>query len=387
MNFEETDIQKDLRALARKFADKELKPVVDEDENAERFRPEFIEKLGVLGLTGITSPEEQGGAGLGYQELSVVLEEIAKVCTSYAISIAVTGLPQIILNLFGNQQQKQKYIPPLAKGKAVGAFSLSEASSGSDAASLRTSAVKDGDYYVLNGTKLWCTQADSAETFVIMARTLSADVAPGPKGISSFLVEKGTAGLTFGKKERKMGCHISHTMELILTDLRLHRSQLIGQEGNGFRVAMTALDSGRITIASIAVGVAQAAFEVALTHSKERKQFDHPLIDFQGISFMLADMAVGIESSRLLVQRAAWLKDSNRPFSMEAAMAKLYATDVAMKVTTDAVQILGGSGYTQDFPVERWMREAKVLQIVEGTNQIQRLIIGRSLSIEGDVSP
>jgi acyl-CoA dehydrogenase len=376
MHFEESSIQNELRALARKFAQKDLKPLIEADEKTETFRPEVIRQLGELGLTGIAVPEAYGGAGLGYQEYIVAIEEIAAVSTAYAISVAVTGLPQIILNLFGNDEQKKRFIPPLAAGKAIGAFSLSEAGSGSDAGALRTTAVKQGDHYVINGTKLWTTQGDSADTLILMARTGG----PGPKGVSSFIIEKGMPGFKFGKREKKMGCNTSHTMELVFQDCKVPAANLIGSEGEGFKVAMTALDSGRITIASGALGIARAALEVASSHATQREQFGKPIVEFQGVSFLLADMDCLLDASRLLVQRAAWLKDEGKPFSIAAAKAKLFATDAAMKITTDAVQVMGGAGYTQDFPVERYMREAKVMQIVEGTNQIQRLIIGRSLT-------
>ena len=376
MNFEETAVQKELRELTRRFAEKELAPLVEADEKAETFRSEIIRKLGQLGLTGIPVPEAYGGAGLGYQEYTVMIEELASISTAYAISVSVTGLPQIILNQFGNEAQKKKYIPPLARGEAIGAFSLTEASSGSDAASLRTTANHQGDHYLINGTKLYTTQGDSAETIILMARTGG----PGGAGVSAFIVEKGMPGLHYGKREKKMGCHASHTMELVLENLKVPAENLIGNEGDGFKVAMTALDSGRITIGAGALGISKAALAVAINHSREREQFGQPIGDFQGVSFMLADMAVSLDAAQLMVQRAAWLKDQGLPHSTEAAMAKLLATDTAMKITTDAVQVLGGAGYTQDFPLERFMREAKVLQIVEGTNQIQRKIIGRTLT-------
>jgi alkylation response protein AidB-like acyl-CoA dehydrogenase len=380
MNFStsigDTEVQAELRSLTRKFIQKELAPLVEKDEETETFRPEIIQKLGALGLTGVPLPETVGGAGLGFAEYIRVIEEIAAVNIGYAISVAVTGLTQAILNSFGNEAQKKKYIPALASGKAIGAFSLSEASSGSDAASLLTTARKEGDHYIINGTKLWTTQGDIAETIILMARTGG----PGGKGVSAFILEKGMPGFRCGKRERKMGIHTSHTMELILENVKIPAANLIGNEGDGFKVSMVALDSGRITIATCALGIARAALEVALKHSREREQFGKPIGDFQGIQFMLADMATELDCARLLIQRAASLKDEQKPYSIEAAMAKVYATDMAMKVTTDAVQVLGGSGYTQDFPVERYMREAKVLQILEGTNQIQRMIIGRALT-------
>jgi acyl-CoA dehydrogenase len=375
MNFEESEIQTELRELARKFAEKELAPIIEADEESETFRPEKIGKLGELGLCGVHLPEEFGGGGLGYLEYLTILEELAAVSLSYAISVAVTGLGQVIFNTFGSTAQKKKYIPALASGQAIGSFALSEASSGSDAASLRTSAKLDGDHYVLNGSKMWITQGDIADVVIVMARTGAA----GPKGISAFAVPKGTPGFTLGKREKKMGWRISHTMELLFNDCRIPKENLIGEAGDGFKVAMTALDSGRLTIAACALGISRSALKVATNHAQIRSQFGKPIGEFQGVSFMLADMATALDAAKLLTYRAAWLKQEGKPFSREAAMAKLFATDTAMKITTDAVQVLGGSGYTQDFPVERYMREAKALQIVEGTNQIQRLIIGRSL--------
>lgn len=375
MDFRESPIQTELRELTRKFAQKELGPIIESDEETETFRPDLIRQMGELGLTGIPMPEEFGGAGLGYQDYAVVIEEIAAVNSAYAISVSVTGLAQVILNLFGNDAQKRKYIPPLASGRAIGAFALSEPSSGSDAGSLRTTAREEGDHYIINGSKLWITQGDVAETLIVMARTGG----PGAKGISSFIVEKGMQGFRTGKREKKMAMHCSHTMELVFENCRVPAANLIGNEGDGFKVAMTALDNGRITIGANACGISRSALECAARHSKEREQFGKPIGEFQGIQFMLADMATQLDAARLLVQRAAWLKDEGFPFSTQAAMAKLFATDAAMKITTDAVQVLGGSGYTQEFPVERFMREAKVMQIVEGTNQIQRMIIGRSL--------
>lgn len=373
--FHESSEQSQIRSLARKFAQSEILPQIHADEATETFRPEWIRKMGSLGLTGIPVNEKWGGAGLGYQEYTIALEEIAQASAAYAISVAVTGLPQLILSQFGNDQQRAQFIPPLAAGEAIGSFSLSEASSGSDAASLKTTAKKSGDHYVLNGTKLWVTQADVAEIILLMARTGEK----GPKGISTFIVPRNSPGLRFGKREKKMGLNTSHTMELVLENVKIPASHLVGHEGEGFTIAMTALDSGRITIAATALGLAMASLSVAIQHARIREQFGKPIGEFQGVSFMIADMKTQIEAARLLIQRAASLKDEEKPYSIEASMAKLFSTDMAMRVTTDAVQILGGSGYTQEFPVERYMREAKVLQIVEGTNQIQRLVIGRHL--------
>ncbi|MCM0605453.1 MAG: acyl-CoA dehydrogenase family protein [Xanthomonadaceae bacterium] len=366
----------EIRKLARKFSQTELALHIEQDEHDEKFRPELIARLGSLGLTGVPVAEEFGGGALGYQEYIAVIEELAAVNAGYAISVAVTGLAQNAIQTYGSEAQKKKYIPRLAMGNGIGAFGLSEASSGSDAASLRTQAVKKGKNYIINGTKLWISQADIAEVIILMARTGG----PGGKGVSAFIVEKSMKGFGLGKREKKMGLHTSHTMELVLEDLEVPEENLLGKEGDGFKVAIQALDSGRITIGATALGVARAALEVAIKQSKTREQFGQKISSFQGISFMLADMATSLEASRLLVQRAAWLKDQKAPFSLASAMAKLFSTDMAMKVTTDAVQVLGGSGYTQEFPVERYMREAKVLQIVEGTNQIQRMIIGRELT-------
>lgn len=367
-------IHDELAQLTRKFVRTTIAPHIAEDEEKEKFRKNWISELGKLGLTGIPIPEELGGVGLGYSEYITVIEEIAKVSASYAISVAVTGLGQVILSDLGSAEQKRDWLPKMVQGQWVGAFSLSEAGSGSDAASLKTRAVKSGDSYVLNGNKLWCTQADSADLLFVMARTNDS----GAKGISCFGIPAGTPGLLMGKREKKMGLHCSHTMELILENCKIPAKNLIGKEGDGFGIAMRALDSGRITIAATALGLAEEAMLIAAAHANVRNQFGKVILDFQGISFQLADMLTEISAARLLVKNAAKKKDQGLPFTIDAAMAKLFATDTAMKVTTNAVQILGGSGYTKDFPVERLMREAKVLQIVEGTNQIQRLLIGRS---------
>ena len=350
----ETEAQRQIRELTRKFARERIAPLVEQDEETETFRPEIIHELGQLGLTGIPTEEQYGGAGLGYQEYIAAIEEIAAVSSSYAISVAVSGLPQVILQTVGDESQKKKYIPHLAQGKWIGAFSLSEASSGSDAASLRTTAVKQGDHYVINGSKLWTTQADSADVTILMARTGGE----GSKGVSSFIIEKGTPGFKMGKREKKMGTHISHTMEIHCDQLRVHESQLLSQEG-GMKIALRALDSGRITIAATALGVARSAIECAVQHANLREQFGKPLVDFQGIGFMLADMLTQYQAAKQLVQRAALLKDQNAAYGIAAAQAKLFATDMAMQVTTDAVQILGGCGYTQEYPAERFMRERR----------------------------
>lgn len=374
MNLLLTDDQKSLKDLAAKAAKQIIAPLVEKDEETATFRPDVIKQLGDLGLTGIPTPENLGGAGLGYIDYAIALEEIAAYGVSYAISVAVSGLPQIIIGTFGNDEQKNKYVPKLASGEHIGAFSLTESHAGSDAAALKTTAKKDGDHYILNGTKLYTTQGNYADTMVVFARTGGE----GAGGISTFIVEKNTPGMKCGKVEHKMGANISQTCEMIFDGAKIPAKNLVGAEG-GFKVAMKALDSGRITIAATAVGLARAALDYCVKYASERQQFGQPIREFQGIQFMLADMYTQLEASRLLVYQAACLKDAGKPYSKEASAAKLFATDTAMKITTDAVQILGGNGYIKEYPVERYMREAKVLQIVEGANQIQRMIIGRSL--------
>ena len=352
-----------------------LGPTLKEDDEAERFRPEYLRRLGEAGLCGVPAAEAWGGLGLGYVEYALVVEAIARVSASYAVSVAVTGLPQVILASFGTDAQRQEWLPGLAEGRLLGGFALSEPGSGSDAASLKATAVRDGDHWRLNGTKFWITHGGYADVYVVMARTGG----PGPRGVSAFLVPRDTAGLSFGKKEEKMGLRASPTVELVLDDATIPLANLVGTEGQGFSVAMQALDSGRITIAATAVGLSQSAMDVSGRYACQRRQFETPIIDFQGVGFLLADMATRIESSRLLVHKAAWLKDRGLAYGHVAAMAKTAATDCAMAVSTDAVQVMGGYGYTREYPVERYMRDAKVMQIVEGTNQVQRLVISRHL--------
>ncbi|MEN0064478.1 MAG: acyl-CoA dehydrogenase family protein [Myxococcota bacterium] len=370
-----SDDQQALVEATRGFVEDEIGPLVREDDEAERFRPEIMQALGAQGLTGVTTPEAFGGLGLGYVEYSLVLEAIARVSASYAVSVAVTGLPQMILSTFGTDAQRDRYLEGLATGRLLGAFALSEPGSGSDAGALKTTATKRGEQYVLAGSKFWITHGGYADVYVVMARTGG----PGPKGVSAFLVDGTAKGLSFGKKEEKMGLRTSPTVEVILDDVVVDESARVGPEGTGFSVAMAALDSGRITIAATSLGICQSALEVATQYASQRRQFETPIIDFQGVGFMLADMAAKTEGARALTHRAAARRDAGLPHSYDAALAKLTATDAAMAVTTDAVQVLGGYGYTREYPVERYMRDAKVMQIVEGTNQIQRLVISRHL--------
>ena len=373
--FEATEDQQALADAAYAFCLDLLGPTAREDDESETFRKEVVQAMGAQGLCGIPTPEEHGGLGLGYLEYCMVLEQIARVSASYAVSVAVTGLPQVILNLFGTEEQKRRWLPGLAAGELLGAFALSEPGSGSDAGSLKTTARREGDWYILDGTKFWITHGGYADVYIVMARTGG----PGPKGVSAFLVPGDARGLSFGKKEEKMGMRASPTVEVVLEGVEVPVSDRIGEEGFGFTVAMTALDSGRITIGATSVGLCQAALDAAGAYAVTREQFGTPIIDFQGVGFMLADMACRTETARLLVHKAAWLKDHGRPYSEVAAMAKVTATDASMAVTTDAVQVFGGYGYTREYPVERYMRDAKVMQIVEGTNQIQRLVISRHL--------
>ena len=373
--FVPSDEQQTLANAVREFCVARVLPTTREDDEREHFRKDLLAELGEQGFCGVPTSADWGGLGLGYLDYAVVLEEIAKVSASYAVSVAVTGLPQVILTKFGNDEQRSRFLPGLASGQLLGAFALSEAGSGSDAAAMRTVAELKGDRYVLNGTKYWITHGGYADVYVVMARTGG----PGGQGVSAFLVPGDSPGLKAAKKEEKMGLRASPTAEMILEGVEVPVENRLGPEGIGFKCAMAALDSGRITIGAISVGLCQAALDVSARYATLRQQFQTPIIDFQGVGFMLADMACKTDAARLMVRRAAWLRDEGRPYAQEAAMAKCVATDAAMAVTTDAVQVLGGYGYTRDYPVERYMRDAKVMQIVEGTNQIQRLVIARNL--------
>jgi alkylation response protein AidB-like acyl-CoA dehydrogenase len=373
--FVRTEEQQALASAVREWCESEIAPTAKADDEAEHFRKDLIARMGQQGFCGVPTNADYGGLGLGYLDYAIVLEEIGRVSASYGVSVAVTGLPQVILGQFGNEEQKRRFLPGLASGELLGAFALSEPESGSDAGSLRATAEKVGDHYVLRGTKYWITHGGYADVYVVMARTGG----PGAAGVSAFLVEGDRPGLSAGKKEEKMGLRASPTAEIILEGVEIPEENRLGPEGIGFTVAMAALDSGRITIGAISVGLCRAALEVSARYATVRRQFDTPIIDFQGVGFLLADMATRADAAELMVHRAAWMRDNGLKYSMEAAMAKLTATDAAMAVTTDAVQVLGGYGYTRDYPVERYMRDAKVMQIVEGTNQVQRLVVSRHL--------
>ena len=368
----------DLLELTRELADKELRPKAAEYEDRHEFPRELFRTLGRSGLLGLPYPEEYGGAGQPYEVYLHVLEELAQAWLAVALGVSVHGLACHAAAMFGTEEQKARYLPELLGGELLGAYCLSEPESGSDAASLRTRAEKaaDGSAYTLTGTKAWVSHAGVADFYTVMARTGGE----GPKGISTFLVPAGTDGVCPQPPEQKMGLYASPTGQVVLDGVRVPAERRIGVEGEGFTIAMSALDGGRLGIAACAVGVAQAALDHAVAYARERRQFGQPIIEFQGVGFLLADMATQVAAARALYLEAARLRDARLPYSDRAAMAKLFCTDTAMRVTTDAVQVLGGAGYVEDHPVERYFREAKVLEIVEGTNQVQRLVISRTLS-------
>jgi butyryl-CoA dehydrogenase len=365
----------ELRSSLARWCEKYIEPFMEEDDEHSKFRMEIYQGLGEQGFTGMTLPEEFQGAGLGYFEYVTALEEMAKYSVSYAVTVSVSSMVQTILNEFGNQAQRERFLPSLCSGQEIGAFALSESHAGSDAASLKMTAKAVDGGYILNGTKMWITSAGIAKTYIVMARTGGE----GAKGVSAFIVRDGMPGFSYGKAEKKMGWKISPTRELIFENCFVPNENLLRNEGEGFKVAMGGLDRGRIAIGAIGVGCSQRALDEATRYALNRMQFKQAIFDFQGLQFMLADMACETEASRLLVQKAASLVDENKSSVLLSSMAKMKATDTAMKVTTDAVQIYGGVGYTSEYPVERFMRDAKVLQIVEGTNQIQRMVIARQL--------
>ena len=366
----------DLLELARELADKELAPRVDEYEQRGEFPREVVATLGRAGLLGLPYPARYGGGEQPYEVYLQVLEILAGRWLAVAEAVAVHVLTCYPLATFGTEAQRERWLPAMLSGELLGAYCLSEPAGGSDAAAMTTRAVRDGDTYVVDGTKAWITHAHVADYYDVFCRTGG----PGAGGISCLLVDAGTPGVVPRPPERTMGLRSSPVAQVAFEGARIDADRLIGAEGDGFRIAMAALDSGRLGVAACAVGLAQAALDYAVAYARERRQFGRPVIEFQGLGFLLADAATQIAAARALTLAAARLRDAGRPYSAEAAKAKLFATDVAMRVTTDAVQVLGGYGYVTDHPVERWMREAKVLQIVEGTNQIQRLVIARSLA-------
>jgi len=377
MKFELTEEQEMTRKMVRDFAENEVKPGAEERDDKEEFSRELFDKMGELGLTGIPWPEEYGGGECDYISYVIAVEELSRVDasagTTLSSHISLAGWP---LFKYGSEEQKKKFLEPMALGEKLGAYGLTEATAGTDAAAQRTTAVLDGDSYVLNGNKTFITNAGEAEIYLVFAVT---DREKKAKGISAFIVEKDTPGFTFGKKERKMGLRSSPTLELVFENCRVPKENLLGSEGEGFKIAMSTLDGGRNGIAAQAVGIAQGAMEEATNYAKTREQFGQPIANFQAISFMLADMGTKIEAARLLTYQAAYLESCGLPYGKASAMAKLFASETAMEVTTNAVQIFGGYGYIRDYPVERFMRDAKITQIYEGTSEVQRLVISRYL--------
>lgn len=377
MDFSYTDEQQQLRRAVRKFAEAEILPHVREWDEHSTFPAAVIKKCGEMGLMGSIFPEAYGGAGYGYIEYALVIEELARVDPSVALIVAAhTSLCSNHLYIAGSEEQKQKYLPKLATGEWLGSWSLTEPEAGSDAGGTRTSAMLDHEEWVINGSKTFTTNAHYAQLCVVMAAT---DRSKSHHGISAFLVEAGTAGFRAGKKEDKLGMRASDTGEVILTNCRVGPESLLGLAGEGFIDALRVLDGGRISIAALSLGIAQGAFDAALKYSKQRKQFGRFISEFQAIQFKLADMATEIDAARLLVQRAAWLKDQGRPVNRESAMAKLYASEIAVKACNEAVQIHGGYGFTKDYPVEKFYRDVKLMTIGEGTSEIQKLVIARQL--------
>ena len=378
MNFTESDNQKMVRDMARDFAEKEIRPHFMEWDETQEFPVPLFKKLGELGLMGIFIPEEYGGSGMNYHDYITAIVEISKVCGSIGLSVAAhnslcTG--HIYYN--GSEEQKKKYLPKLASAEWIGAWGLTETGTGSDAGGMNTTAVKDGDHWIINGSKNFITHGKSGDVAVVIVRT-------GEKGdshgMSAFIIEKGIEGFSAGKKENKLGMRASETTELIFNNCRVHKDQMIGEEGSGFIQAMKVLDGGRISIGALSLGIAKGAYEAALKYSKEREQFGKPISEFQAIAFKLADMATKIEVADLLLAKAADLKNRGEKLVTESAMAKMYSSEIACEICNDAVQIFGGYGYTKDFPVEKFYRDVKLCTIGEGTTQIQQLVISRNIT-------
>lgn len=378
MNFLLSEEHEMIRKMVRDFAKNEVEPTAAERDEEERFDMEIFRKMADLGLTGIPFPEEYGGIGSDYLAYCIAVEELSRVCASTGVTLSAhTSLASWPIYKYGSEEQKQKYLVPLAQGTSIGGYGLTEPGSGSDAGGMRTTAKLDGDHYVLNGSKIFITNGGIADIYVVFAVT---DPSSKHKGTSAFIIESGFEGFSVGKKEKKLGIRSSPTTEIIFEDCRVPVENMLGAEGEGFKIAMTTLDGGRNGIAAQAVGIAQGALDAAVGYAKERVQFGKPIAAQQGVSFKLADMATSVEASRLLTYQAAWRESENLSYGKESAMSKLFAGDTAMKVTTEAVQVFGGYGYTKDYPVERYMRDAKITQIYEGTQEIQRLVISRMLT-------
>jgi acyl-CoA dehydrogenase len=374
MNFQLSSEHEMIRKMVREFAEKEVAPTAAERDEKEEFSREIFDKMAGLGLTGIPWEEQYGGAGADFLAYVIAVEELSRVCGSTGVTLSAhISLCSWPIWKYGTEEQKQKYLRRLAEGSALGAYGLTEPSAGTDAGAMRTNAKVDGDNYILNGTKIFITNGNG-DILVVFAVT---DKTKGAKGISAFIVEKEFPGFRVGGHEKKLGIRASSTCELVFEDCVVPKENLLGKEGDGFKIAMSTLDGGRNGIAAQALGIAQGAFEAALSYSQGREQFGQPIFNFQAISFMVSDMATKIEASRLLTYQAAWLEQEQMPYGKASAMAKLYASDAAMEITTNAVQIFGGYGYSREYPVERMMRDAKITQIYEGTNEVQRLVISR----------
>ncbi|MFJ6191176.1 acyl-CoA dehydrogenase AcdA [Bacillus thuringiensis] len=378
MHFKLSEEHEMIRKMVRDFAKNEVAPTAAERDEEERFDRELFDQMAELGLTGIPWPEEYGGIGSDYLAYVIAIEELSRVCASTGVTLSAhTSLAGWPIFKFGTEEQKQKFLRPMAKGKKIGAYGLTEPASGSDAGGMKTIAKRDGDHYILNGSKIFITNGGIADIYVVFALT---DPESKKRGTSAFIVESDTPGFSVGKKESKLGIRSSPTTEIMFEDCRIPVENLLGEEGQGFKVAMQTLDGGRNGIAAQAVGIAQGALDASVEYARERHQFGKPIAAQQGIGFKLADMATDVEAARLLTYQAAWLESEGLPYGKESAMSKVFAGDTAMKVTTEAVQVFGGYGYTKDYPVERYMRDAKITQIYEGTQEIQRLVISRMLT-------
>lgn len=377
MNFQQNELTQQVAQTARDFAQQYIKPHLMEWDESQEFPLHIFKELGKMGMMGVLVPETYGGAGLSYFEYNVIIQEIAKVCGSIGLSVAAhNSLCTGHILSFGNEEQKNKYLPQLATCEHLGAWGLTEPNTGSDAGNMKTTAVQDGDHWILNGTKSWITHGKSGDVAVVICRTGE----PRAKDNSTaFIVERGTPGFSAGKKENKLGMRASETAEMIFDNCRIPDANRMGKVGDGFKQAMKVLDGGRISIAALSIGIAKGAYEASIQYSKERHQFDQPIANFQGISFKLADMATEIAAADLLIQQACDLKIKHLPMTKEAAMAKYYASEVAVRASTDAVQIFGGYGYTKDFPVEKFYRDSKLCTIGEGTSEIQKLVISREV--------
>lgn len=382
MDFKFNEMEQSIIDMLHDFCIKEVKPIAAELDEKEQFTQNAREKLAEMGMMGTYIPEEYDGAGLSYLTYIACCEELAKYCASTSIMFSVHGsLCSWPILEFGTEEQKQKFLAPLARGEKLGAMGLTEPSAGTDAAGVRTTAVKQGDKYILNGTKIFITNGYYADTYVIFART-NPDMSLGHKGLSAFIVEKGTKGFSFGTKEKKMGIRASATYELVFEDCEVPAENLLGKEGEGFKIAMQLLDGGRIGVGAQALGIAQGAIDEAIPYLKQRKQFGKPLSAFQNTQFELADMQTKVDASRLLLYRAAEAKAAHEPYSHLAAMGKLFASETASDVTRRIVQLIGGCGYTREYPFERFMRDAKITEIYEGTSEVQRMVISSRLGVK-----